>query len=283
MRRAFTLVELLVVITIIVVLLALLAPALDRAVYQAELVQCAARQRGGACTAVVAYAAGSRRFYPRHTYSSAYTLKESADLFRPVLRTAMSLNATLNDPFTPRQVNLDTSPAVAVSSSYQLWFGYGYTVGGEKMMLKLGDRWTYTSPVAPFPVHRFSLLTNDVISGTLAAGVSAPSGAIYSYHLDQGNTLVPETYDNQVPPSAIVAGMGISQPTGATYTFSRWRGTYTSRTRVDFNYGYDDTSVARLTDITIDGQDDRVTPVAVYASKAGNQLTFGFYVPVEKR
>lgn len=44
--RAFTLLELLVVVTIIVVLLALLAPALDKAVSQAQLTQCAARHHG---------------------------------------------------------------------------------------------------------------------------------------------------------------------------------------------------------------------------------------------
>ena len=40
-KIAFTLVELLVVITIIVILLVLLAPAMDRAIYQADLLACA--------------------------------------------------------------------------------------------------------------------------------------------------------------------------------------------------------------------------------------------------
>src|SRR5687768_392095 len=61
--RAFTIVELLVVITIIVVLLALLAPALDRAIYQAELAVCGANQRGIA-SGVGTYAMSYRRNYP---------------------------------------------------------------------------------------------------------------------------------------------------------------------------------------------------------------------------
>src|ERR1051326_3589056 len=59
----FTLVELLVVITIIVVLLSLLAPAIDRAIYQAELARCGAQLRAIA-SQTVTYAMGARRTYP---------------------------------------------------------------------------------------------------------------------------------------------------------------------------------------------------------------------------
>jgi prepilin-type N-terminal cleavage/methylation domain-containing protein len=62
-RQAFSLVELLVVITIIVVLLALLTPALHKAIYQAALARCAANQRGVG-QAAIQYAMNSRRFYP---------------------------------------------------------------------------------------------------------------------------------------------------------------------------------------------------------------------------
>jgi len=57
---AFTFVELLVVITIIVVLLALLVPALDEAVYQADLAVCATHQHGIGVGAV-AYALNHAR------------------------------------------------------------------------------------------------------------------------------------------------------------------------------------------------------------------------------
>ena len=61
--QAFSLVELLVVITILVVLLALLAPAMDKAIYQAELAVCGAQQKAIASSSQ-GYAFDSRRSYP---------------------------------------------------------------------------------------------------------------------------------------------------------------------------------------------------------------------------
>ncbi len=62
-RTAFTLVELMVVITIIVVMLALLAPALEKAIYQAELASCGANQRV-ILGALTTYAMENKRRYP---------------------------------------------------------------------------------------------------------------------------------------------------------------------------------------------------------------------------
>jgi prepilin-type N-terminal cleavage/methylation domain-containing protein len=67
--RAFTLVELLVVITIIVILLALLTPALDRAIEQAERVQCAAKLHAQDL-ALKQYALDFRRNYPVPNHST---------------------------------------------------------------------------------------------------------------------------------------------------------------------------------------------------------------------
>ena len=62
-RITFTLVELLVVIAVIVILLALLAPALDSAIYQAELAVCGSSQPGIGAE-VTTYAASHKRAYP---------------------------------------------------------------------------------------------------------------------------------------------------------------------------------------------------------------------------
>jgi prepilin-type N-terminal cleavage/methylation domain-containing protein/prepilin-type processing-associated H-X9-DG protein len=61
--RAFTLVELLVVITIIALLLALILPAIAGARTQARLVQCASNVRG-VCQALLNYAAESKGSFP---------------------------------------------------------------------------------------------------------------------------------------------------------------------------------------------------------------------------
>ena len=68
MSKAFTLVELLVVITIIVLLLALLTPAMDKAIYRAELLRCQTNQRGIA-SGVLLYAVDFKRSYPYCPYA----------------------------------------------------------------------------------------------------------------------------------------------------------------------------------------------------------------------
>ena len=64
MTRAFTLIELLVVITIIVVLLSILVPALDKAIYRAELVRCAGGNLKVMASGVTTYAMENKRYYP---------------------------------------------------------------------------------------------------------------------------------------------------------------------------------------------------------------------------
>jgi prepilin-type N-terminal cleavage/methylation domain-containing protein len=61
--KAFTLIELLLVITIIVLLLAMLTPALDKALLEAVKAQCGARQKG-LVTFCNMYAADNRRMFP---------------------------------------------------------------------------------------------------------------------------------------------------------------------------------------------------------------------------
>ena len=136
-KMGFTLVELLVVITIIVILLALLAPALDQAIYQAELAVCAARQ-DGLLTIFHAYAADEgRRKYPSGINQDGgdRTFFVPMDMVRIV-------EASAGNNRSPRATSLTTwggtlttgiVPQMLVDPSYRD-FGYrserlGYVIG----------------------------------------------------------------------------------------------------------------------------------------------------------
>jgi len=78
----FTLVELLVVITTIVVLLALLTPAMDKAIYRAEQVRCLANIKGQ-YTAITTYAFDNKRSY-FYRNASAPTYQRTGETPSPV-------------------------------------------------------------------------------------------------------------------------------------------------------------------------------------------------------
>jgi prepilin-type N-terminal cleavage/methylation domain-containing protein len=69
-ERAFTLVELLVVIGIIAILIAILLPALSRARYQAQVTTCAARLHD-LSAGMMLYASENRGYFPRHDIAIA--------------------------------------------------------------------------------------------------------------------------------------------------------------------------------------------------------------------
>src|ERR1051325_5390273 len=164
----FTLVELLVVVTIIVVLLSLLAPALDTAIYAAELAVCQSRQH--ATTAgVLTYAAGFTRQYPYRYYLDLKKVSHARPIDvqysnwegappnniddRPVFRTFVSINGTFNCPLAARQLDFDGSHTQTnVIADYGFWFDFRFT--GEPGMLKLGARF-------PFVGDAFDVLTGD--------------------------------------------------------------------------------------------------------------------------
>jgi len=87
-HRAFTLVELLVVIGIISVLIALLMPTVARARHQAQLTTCMARLHDFSA-ALITYAVENRGYFPRHdiTMGTGHNTQDVANRFYQIFRT----------------------------------------------------------------------------------------------------------------------------------------------------------------------------------------------------
>lgn len=249
-RWAFSLVELLVVITIIVVLLALLAPALDKAVYHAEMLRCAAQIKG-VITSVQAYAAGSNRWYPPRKSVAAASPRIFAGAAaddRPLLKSLFPVNALLRDPFIARKVDLEKNQATSqVYGDYGLWFGFTFT-GSRKGARKLGERWEWTDTFGTAPVSTM----HSVLVGDMDIIYREPSGGplAQSAHNDAGNRMAPVIADD----------------TTNCFLHMRLGGSY-KRDPIDLNYGFADASVKRYD--RIKPRDDErmaVTPWSVYAN-----------------
>lgn len=176
--RAFTLVELLVVIALIVVLMAILAPALDRAVYQADIARCGVNLKAIGQGLTVG-AIESQNRYPQRTVlqiapavNGLYAPDE-----RPRLAAVLGggLNELLNCPLSPF-VDLERPvEASTVVTSYNLWHGWR-TGSNEKALNKPNDRWTYEGR------------TYDVLAGDYEH-YAAENLTIYSSHPDQLNQM----------------------------------------------------------------------------------------------
>ena len=231
----FTIVELLVVITIIVVLLALLVPALDRAIYEADLAVCATRLHGIA-TGAITYTVDHRRAYPHRSGLSGswkpnylyvggawspVTGRGPDD--RPVLREYMSVNGHLNDPLCDT-VDFEAGEMDAlVEASYNLWFGFRYA--RERGLLKLGDRLEYMG-------DQFDFLASD------RDVISEQFSFVHGSHPDDEGVLSLLTFEND------------SNVPGLKSVFSRWDvGGRPTRGALDMNFVAQDGAVSRAAGI----------------------------------
>jgi competence protein ComGC len=260
MKSAFTLVELLVVITIIIVLLALLAPAMDRAIYQAELAACGAKLDAGAGSMII-YAMDHRRAYAVRGQLSEGLGSMIPTLIRQAehdLRLAISdylkPNKHLLCPLT-RPVNLETQKpdTTLILSTYDLWFGWAYRNGPQvyRGLYRLGGRFEWQ----PATGER---LTFDVLMGDQTDRLPAWTGAT---HPDQLGILAPEFREDESNPWT-AGGMLPGEVIGDV-TYSMWSGT--SRGLVDMNFAFQDGSVLRYPD-TKPQQDSLLEEVPTYSN-----------------
>jgi type II secretory pathway pseudopilin PulG len=256
---AFTLAELMVVVAIIVLLLALLAPALDSAIYNAELAVCATRVRGLAQGATI-YAADERRAYPArqlrkepwrpgklwHSTGSRKYYDERT-LIRPYVS---SINMQFQCPFLTEmdvdQEDVHTRQAgEAAFASYQFWYGWEYK-GLDEGLFRLGDRFNWIDAGREW---RFDVLANDYDFISLPAEENFAIGS----HPDKGPRQVRgEMIANNEP---VIDGLGVDGSPRNNFIWSRWQGPYL-RSPVDMNFAHTDNSVSMLKDVVVEQSPD---------------------------
>ena len=255
MAGAFTLIELLVVVTILALLLALVVPAMDQAVYQAELSVCAARQ-DAVGVGVLGYAFDHKRRYPHREHLANwysvplilnYTIFGQFIDDRPMLRPYIAINKMLNCPLQ-KQVDLDDPDFdVMIFGGYNLWFGMQYrnndwlfdaggaaaNSGRNSGMFKIGDRWEFHDRNWGQQPVRSNVLVNDRYLP------NPDKSAVHSSHPGDG-------YFNDVYERAVY---GIA-PRG---TISIWSSLDARAAgKVDLSALFDDGSVRRYNDVRWD-------------------------------
>jgi len=268
-KVAFSLIELLVVLTIIVVLVALLAPALDQAVYHAELAACGATERALG-VGVMTYASDSKRRYPyRPTVARAnartslffagnYSIDEQYGVMddRTYLRNDhFSIDKMFQCPLS-QDVDLERNdPATWVYGDLEFWFGwrygYDYRTGNnfQQGMMKVGDRLAWND-------ERFNVLAADM--DQLYYDVDTSVGA----HPDYDGTMVSLRLQDDGGAAGAVGG----SVTGKN-TIGVWVGQLAKRGPIDRNILFDDVSVRRYNNVTsdehtrADGRFVRVPPI----------------------
>lgn len=277
LARGFTLVEVLVVVAIIVVLLALLMPALDRAVYQAELVRCGAGLHGMGL-GLGAYSFDHKRFYPQRAINGSWQpamIRHSGASIdnRSVIAKAFSLKMLL-DPLTA-PVNVEQSTAEQVFAPYNVWIGWNYWDGGVRQpgMRRVGDRFEWRG-------ERFSVLLSD------RDLVMPQVNEIQSSHPDRAGRMTNLVADQSANPWGGATAPAQAMANSGTFTISLWwlgRSGGIGRGPVDNEYLHDDLSVRRYDDVGAStSPDERMAPVPIFAGNTNIPAPAGGWIHLPK-
>ena len=287
--RAFTLIELLVVVTVAVVLLAMLMPALDQAIYQAELARCSANLKGIAVSTST-YAASHRGYYPHRPgvlyaqerdpgwYAEQLTDPRNGHDDRRTFEGYLPLSV-LQCPLVGR---VELSPQFTKTTSmvfcnYFLWFGWQYHsvpgpvaaargdgVARQRGMFKLGDRFEFDG-------DRFNVLASDVDEVNFTGSFS------WASHPDKAGVLRELVLQDRDDP-AVGATRDYPQ---LSLTWSKWDSrvgggaTTWRRGAVDRNVALDDGSVHRYNNVVMNADgtpDERMTLVSAFSRRIGPNM-----------
>jgi len=264
--RAFTIIELLVVVTVIVVLLALLLPAMSRAIVQAQLVVCQASNLRTISEACNLYAADNKRTYPNnrpvdYAWDALFLKNPDANFdMRPLFRPYVPLPDPLmifQDPLAGQldysdEANTANGGNVMIYSNYRIYSGWG--IPGFKRMYRVGDAFEFTETRNGANVpYRFPILATDMEQTGYWGYWSTSS------HPDQLGQFQFHHYQNapQQPGPFTPFGLGKHQ------TISFWQNPDNSWApgfkSVVANFAYADGSVIRYNQVKAD--DDRMAKI----------------------
>jgi prepilin-type N-terminal cleavage/methylation domain-containing protein len=266
MRRGFTLIELLVVVTIIVVLLSLLTPAIERAIYAAEMAVCMTNKRTLALS-VITYTSDFKRWYPHRPGVHAWptwpgNVQRGVPRYddRPTYRPYFDLNRTLNCPLIASVDIEGGHDDSAIFSTYNLWFGFQYRnidtgEAPEKGMFRRGDRWAWNDR------ERQHYLRSNILASVRYFHQN--NGDRYSAS-HPGDTYTEKILDNQTE-------------VGFKFSLARWDSDTRTRGPIDITVVFDDGAAGRY-DAVKQVDDERMARVPEY-SDGGSFLTSHEFVP----
>jgi prepilin-type N-terminal cleavage/methylation domain-containing protein len=177
-RSAFTIVELLVVISIVALLVAMLLPALGKAKYAAKLVRCAAQQKQIGI-GLTSYAGDNRSYWPARVGQTdpatnapnIIARRNGANVWddRLIIRPYFSTLNLYNCPMLPLAFDLQNDPfssGAYIMTPYSLFYGWRIDQTAPKnMMAKQDDRFTWAGVrfnVLVKDEERYTPLTNDL-------------------------------------------------------------------------------------------------------------------------
>lgn len=244
---AFTLIELLVAVRVIVMLLALLAPGMDKAIYAADMAKCMTNLKSIAGAGLM-YTGDYKWRYPHRAHVapgsySAIIMNNTSTApnmdDRVIFRNYLSINDSLNCPLNKKldYVGSKTgagaiNPNTLCYSDYAMWMGW--RVGGEKGMYRLGDRFTWKD------VSTGEQSSSNALASSFAQ-CDATGAPWYADHPDNNGLWRQWAEENAGdfwnPTGLYTITWSTYLPDGHPYDF-------------DMNFAMDDNSVRRIDNIT---------------------------------
>lgn len=271
-RYGFTIVELLVVVTIITILLAMLSPALSKSIYQAQLAVCGANlhaTHGG----VITYTFDHKRFYPNRKMMGHGTDVDPIKITganavvdyddRKQLQSYVQVGKTMLCPVQQYiDLEIDSGDDTYVYTGYAFWWGWRFAPQGVPRpgLERLGDRLEFDiDPHEGTDIRTSTVLAADHLQTTALPGATF----FYSTHPEKRGQHVPMYRQSGANPWAGTGAEYTSQGQWVTISWSVT--TYQPRSSFDVNYIMIDGGVVPVRDFRIGyGHEKGLVPMPTF-------------------